>query len=121
VVDDAMVERFCANMYGWWGDGDTKSRDRALKHVHIALTAALAVQPGSGWRPIETAPKDGTHILLRVKPFKFEGGEFTGDVTQTGYWDSVDGAWCTTTSAWTGPFVKPYAWQPLPAPPAEGK
>ena len=42
VVDDAMVERFCANMYGWWGDGDTKSRDRALKHVHIALTAALS-------------------------------------------------------------------------------
>jgi len=74
----------------------------------------------SEWRTdMQNAPKDGTHLLLRVKPFEWDGGGFKEDVTMTGYWDNVDGAWCGTTSNWDGPFVKPYAWQHLPNPPTQ--
>lgn len=66
------------------------------------------------WQPIETAPKDGSHILVSCQ---YEGGErrsyvvvwvkpFKGD----GYWgdtDEFDPMW----------HQRPSHWMPLPEPP----
>lgn len=58
------------------------------------------------WQPIETAPRDGTPILVAV-----EGGRFYADKAE----------W--TASGWAypchnhGPEISPTHWMPLPPPP----
>ena len=71
----------------------------------------------AGWQPIETAPRDGTSVLLAVewKP---------KDVVGEAYWDVDMEEWWwmnTSPSDSTGEFVLPdyiLGWRPLPAPPA---
>ena len=65
------------------------------------------------WRPIETAPKDGTHILgwdgntqTTVKWWQWHGGR--------GYWDLVE--WGAYAEDGEG---NPTHWMPLPDPPKE--
>lgn len=58
------------------------------------------------WKPIETAPRDGTRVLL---------------ATESGYiglagWNSTDEIW---RSSMYGYVRDPKHWQPLPAPPVE--
>lgn len=70
------------------------------------------------WQSIETAPKDGTHLLLYGKQDAIEElGEFIGPLS--GYWDALDGSWCATASTWRGPFVEATHWMPLPKPPVK--
>jgi len=91
-----------------------------LDEVLVAEIERL--REASEWRPIETAPKDGgAHILLY------------GSCTQqtqdlqlpklpiafSGYWDTLDEAWCSTASTWLGPFFDPTHWMPLPEPPED--
>lgn len=71
----------------------------------------------SEWKPIESAPKDGTHVLLFGRPSDQEGLRFKSKARLTGYWDNIDEAWCATTSTWEGPFIDATKWQPLPPPP----
>ena len=77
-----------------------------------ALLAELkALKAEREWRPIETAPKDGTRILLAYK-----GG------IQQGYWlDNSDKQW--PWSGWkicdqqvpVNSYHKPEAWMPIPS------
>ena len=62
------------------------------------------------WQPIETAPKDGTHVLLWPSP----------------YWggDSLSGGYATAHKRWFADgsgseTISPTHWQPLPPPPKE--
>lgn len=59
------------------------------------------------WQPIETAPKDGTRVLL--------GGTFYGDAWEmmTGFYQ--DGIGLKTDGA-AGDWIVTH-WMPLPAPP----
>jgi hypothetical protein len=62
------------------------------------------------WRPIETAPKDGSEVLA----FAFAHRNFYG-VAQ---WAEADPDFPRTVSGWFWPFaIRPTHWQPLPAPP----
>lgn len=74
----------------------------------------------NAWQPIETAPKGGDHILLSGTQEPHAGIHFHGPVVFSGYWDRVDGSWCSTGSTWTGPFYQATHWMPLPEPPKEG-
>ena len=70
-------------------------------YTHPSPTEGMA-----GWQPIETAPKDGTPLLLRSKKGRI-----------------ADGAWITATSScggWTWAYVnlEPIEWQPLPVEPS---
>lgn len=58
---------------------------------------------GAGWRPIETAPKDGTRVLLAGK-----GGKV------------ADGRWAELQGIWIWPYVlsDPTSWMPAPPLPA---
>lgn len=65
----------------------------------------------AGWRPIETAPKDGRDILVRMPDWC--GPQYQYKVTH----------WITSKSAggfWDGIYsVEPKLWTPIPAPPAQ--
>jgi len=66
-----------------------------------------------GWLPIETAPKDGTAILLYCPTFYFGAGAWVG------WWEGDHFEVCTE-----GRTLHPYSddgathWTPLPSPPA---
>lgn len=83
----------------------------------------------SGWQTIDSAPRDGTEIILRkgdrvtagawIEWAKSEShfhdttGEYVGEVEiESGaHWQSWDGGFCDDD--------EPTHWQPLPSPPTE--
>lgn len=67
---------------------------------------------GAGWRPIETAPRDGTPIWLYTLAGQCEGYWNYGEWVQDAVYCTYDGA--------GGPAFEcsPTHWMPLPAPPA---
>jgi hypothetical protein len=65
------------------------------------------------WRPIETAPKDETWVLLY-----FPGGDETK--CKTGFWSEGSVDWYGSESdshSMTDFFDQPTHWMPLPEPP----
>lgn len=86
---------------------------RKENEQHQATIATLrarlaALEAGQGWRPIETAPKDGTNVLMYRD----------GNVKQA-HWLADEQAWGSRRhgwkfSAWDGPTH----WMPIPPPPA---
>ena len=89
---------------------------RALLADLDEARAALSAAKAGGWLPIETAPKDGTEMLLLFGNAEYIFGKTHGRVR----------AACWTGSGasanWSLPYFKdnpPTAWQPLPAPPAQ--
>jgi hypothetical protein len=78
----------------------------------IALISRMPVLPQTSWQPIETAPKDGTLVL--ICGFGSEG-YFVADAKWDGEWllfhpDNDDH---------TEPSYNVSYWMPLPAPPSE--
>lgn len=81
--------------------------------------AAAAPAPGQGWLPIETAPKDGTRVLLLIDDTVLIGRwSETANAERFQQWpgwqifDCDDGAY-----SWAEPDAD--GWQPLPPPPSE--
>jgi hypothetical protein len=62
----------------------------------------------SEWQPIETAPKDGTDLLL--------WWPYWSKIPVHGYWSLGEWASLSAISEGDGPTH----WMPLPAPPTEG-
>jgi hypothetical protein len=85
-----------------------------------ALLAAIgklvsSTQPAELWQPIETAPKDGTPILLGFPDSHSGEGRWMGDSSrnhwgEVGWFEFSDDVLCDRPS-------KPTHWQPLPPPP----
>jgi thioesterase domain-containing protein len=77
----------------------------------IADAITEAVQREAAWQPIETAPKDGTVVLLHVtclsQPFTV-----TALYKRDDYWEG----WVSSYEH--EDVADPSHWQPLPAPPA---
>lgn len=63
----------------------------------------------SEWQPIETAPKDGSDLLL------FNGQIFIGSWSETGAWFDDRRLWSDTMYGYADP--QPTYWMPLPQPP----
>jgi hypothetical protein len=66
------------------------------------------------WHPIETAPKDGTLVLLHPS------GHWTADVNsdcEVGYWDVDCEEWIAAGSR-ADDYTGPTHWMPLPEPPS---
>jgi len=79
------------------------------------LSLAADRLEAQGWKPIESAPKDGTRVLVTRWP-------------RTGHTDPTKIAWCYADSPafkeWRirlnkGLRYDPTHWRPLPAPPSE--
>lgn len=67
----------------------------------------------SEWQSIETAPKDGTNILICGFG---DSGYFVADVK----WNEREGEFCLfdpEDDEYTAPTYKPEYWMPLPPPP----
>lgn len=68
---------------------------------------------GGGWRPIETAPKDGTEILVALC-----GGEWATSLMVVSYdADQPDFPWITLDGGQGYHKDAPTHWMPLPPPP----
>lgn len=70
------------------------------------------------WQPIETAPKDGTHILVRTVPPGIRVTYMTHPPT-VAHWfgpvdDENDGGWYLSVSQTEQPAIYPTEWMPLP-------
>lgn len=73
----------------------------------------------SEWQPIETAPRDGTYILLGWSVNPTKDGEFP----KMSVGKSIDrdsGWWLTAGWASSTVQMAPTHWMPLPPPPSEG-
>ena len=80
------------------------------------LEAAIANQ----WQPIETAPKDGTEILLLDHRDRVRIGSFRFDV----YRDEDGPTWLADdfedySTGYASTLLMPIHWMPLPTPPHE--
>lgn len=97
--------------------------DQLLTALSEAGYKLLRREPSEGWRPIETAPKDRTPVLLRLKnpiPWDrtdlraFDGiafvGRHNGDLME----------WCFAAPVGQGGFPDDWfvGWMPLPEPPS---
>lgn len=126
----------------WLARGESFNVDdarRAMLDAAKMLRAAPLVAPaaerpvGDGWQPIETAPKDGTPILIfdptqggpgdaawmvdgRSAPLLFDDRRFA-----IGYWrvwkNGGEWMWGNRNSS----RVSPTHWMPLPSPPAASR
>jgi hypothetical protein len=76
-----------------------------------ALTQPAQLAP-SAWRPIETAPQDGTYVLVVEGQFVSQA-RFVSD---SGWFEANN----DPTDHWGGPF-SPTHWQPMPLPPPPEK
>jgi hypothetical protein len=76
-----------------------------------------AEEARDAWRPIETAPRDGTAILAWF-------GQRTGyasrqDVVPVSWCGWGGGVWQNATSGHNMPNMEPTHWMPLPPPPMQ--
>lgn len=113
---------------GVCGDGAAILCNGLPMRVHeivaaLNATRALSVQKagpvGDGWQPIETAPKDGSAIILGYAGSHSCEGFWMGDASrnhwgETGWFDSDSDVLCEHAH-------KPTHWMPLPASPTPDK
>jgi hypothetical protein len=90
---------------GCWEDTRLSPCPACLRLVSETL-AAQAVEKVAGWQPIESAPKDGTEILV---------GWVGAKTIRPARWVSMNG-WIIYMST-TKPLNPPTHWMPLPSPP----
>ncbi len=86
-------------------------QDCAAGHRWGGWLARAEIAEADRWQPIETAPKDGTRILLCRN-------ELIEPVT-VGFWSMVECNWFTPL--WANNRHSPICWMPLPNPPAKGE
>lgn len=82
----------------------------------------------SGWQPIATAPKDGTHILACIadKPFGWTIDGPLPPVQTVVHWWHVEGeeGFYPSVQQWEGPDDQPLSvthWKPLDSPQGDAK
>lgn len=78
------------------------------------FAAALEAVREDDWQPMETAPKDGTHVMLWIEWIDNRGIPIIGNF-RLGRWFS---SCCYGGNVASAKSMEPLYWRPLPAPPA---
>jgi hypothetical protein len=121
-----------------WFDSFSNPREARRAVVEVAVRSAITAYVsalGDGWQPIETAPKDGTAILLSwfdaiddyVEPDAAVAGHWTHWADRSGWYlrgfgvlneggGYFSGIGESSDDGW--PKLHPTHWRPLPEPPA---
>ena len=73
----------------------------------------------NNWQPIETAPKDGTFILLHVEHFGLCQGYWCEEPVNIKTGEDAEPCWMAGLSAHFCRNVVPTHWMPLPEVPNE--
>lgn len=81
-----------------------------IEKLQAELAALKAAQE---WRGMESAPKDGTWVLVIDSEYGDHGGAFVARYTE-----AFSGSWLINTSH-VPHVVYPTHWMPLPTPPQE--
>ena len=104
---DKIIAYNNAAIYGYLRPENNDHRLVTIQHAELAKAAAQRLV--DGWLPIDSAPKDGSEILLLSKPSVDLPADYA-----VAYWCNEDGEWY-----WNKPkrFILPTHWQPLPTPP----
>ena len=100
-----MGEAACEERNGGWTDGEIKAA--AFKDACDSAEVE--------WQPIETAPKDGTEILLKI-PLRWEKPQecvYSGDYVSAYWFDKSIGFWKSRPNHWISPDM-PTHWMPIP-------
>lgn len=92
------------------GQADREAHDEMRALAAKLRAMADASSAPSGWQPIETAPRDGTRVLLREK---FGHFEYVGRWMDPGP-DGADAMWADPDGEYQ---IYPNLWHPLPPPP----
>lgn len=101
-MTDPRIEAAARELKRLFSESEQSNDAMWLSCAKCILDAADA----AAWRPIESAPRDGTHIFV---PMKFIGADVVA-------YDL--GAWRETTNM-LRLKDEPTHWQPLPAPPKD--
>jgi hypothetical protein len=102
--DDAIKDETYDTFLGVWTNADFQKR------ITECLEPTNCEPKASGWRDIESAPRDGTFVLF-ANPDQWSTIWF-------GMWDARHDCWQRFNSEGQGP-LSPTHWQPLPPPPGE--
>lgn len=89
----------------------------ALAHAALAALEENGLVLSEGWRPIETAPKDGTNLIVFTGIVQLAAWRKDDNMTEEpAQWlaDAID--W--NSRGWASQKLKPTHWRELPAPPA---
>ena len=80
----------------------------------------LAAAREDGWQPIETAPKDGTWVLLAGGDIDYGWDDPSKPASVVGQWTADSECWqfAWYDGGFYGEYETPTHWRPLPAPPA---
>lgn len=115
---------FQGRMSFFYAGEDIEFQDIAAE-VRAALASALSAGPvqadaPSGWQPIETAPRDGSIVILARNDERYVGW-WTGEKPYP--WAFVDDGMLDRygkidPNGWPAGDRGPNCWMPLPAPPA---
>ena len=95
--------------------GHDKAANHLYKMVASLPTSAQATAKVQQWQPIETAPKDGTNILLVNRAGNVATGLWQGNGEYEGWWLRGGNRPNTFFNHHYGPSY----WMPLPEPPTE--
>jgi hypothetical protein len=115
---DEEISKGNAALVEYWENKGVSFTDADLpsRHEWMVILKAIRTPPAEAWQPIETAPKDGTNILLWW-PMQFH-------CALTGHWANKWNPWIGwKVSGWSHDMFKtePTHWMPLPNPPAASK
>lgn len=121
---DRRISAAVANSYdgGIWEGRKFNSTDEFVTIRLDDLNALRASQAATegGWLPIESAPKDGTHVLACHGPYSATRGFNQGPPAVVHYWDEIGNEGFYLSLGAVGQYDRalPFThWTPLPNPP----
>lgn len=91
----------------WDDTSDAYKKEITELATHfLTLYTVTPIDPAKGWQPIETAPKDGSHVLLYRPEIQF-----------IGYYGGDNSGWRINAPLLPSMFPIPTHWMPVPKPP----
>lgn len=100
--------------FGRWAKHPCQNRYKLAEIQPTEHDHPTLARSDGGWRPIETAPKDGSEIMIGSR--NYSGEAFCALVK----WDEKAGEWMLfdpSDDAWSWPTYGPLYWMPLPTVP----